>query len=180
MERELRRPVEDDDLPFTTYIKNVPGIDFMKILRDNFEETPKMLYSWNDDQWNNRYEINKWNLKEVILHIVDTERIFAYRALRIARHDSTPLPGFEQDDYIPYLEIDHRSPSSIIEEYLDTRRATLSMFKNFSDDMMLYAGTAGGNVLTPLSIGFIIAGHEIHHLKIIRERYLGEVLNFGQ
>ena len=138
--------------------------------------TSTLLKSWTAEQWDLRYEPGKWSLKEVFIHIMDTERIFAYRALRFARHDQTPLPGFEQDDYIPYLEVSNRSGHSIIEEYESTRRATLSMFKNFSADMMLYNGTASGNSLTPLAIGFIIAGHEIHHLDIVKERYLkGEI-----
>jgi hypothetical protein len=108
----------------------------------------------------------------VILHIIDTERIFAYRALRFSRNDQTPLAGFEQDEYIPFLDIQHRSPHSLIEEYKDNRKATITMFKYFSDEMMLRQGYAAGNPLTPLAIGFIIAGHEIHHLEIVKERYL--------
>lgn len=172
MERELRRPLEDDDLPFTNYIRQVPGIDFMSVLQENLASTIEMMKGWNPDQWNHRYATEKWSLKEVLLHIIDTERIFSYRALRIARHDQTPLAGFEQDDYIAYLHADQRSPSSIIEEYEATRKSTLALFKNFSDEVFLYTGVAGGNPLSVLSIGFIIAGHEIHHLRIVNERYL--------
>jgi len=173
MERELKRPADHDDLPFTNYIRKVPGVDFMAVLRENLIATPTMLNKWSQDEWNFRYEVGKWSLKEVILHIIDTERIFAYRALRFARHDQTPLQGFEQDDYIPYLEADNRSARSIVEEYKTTRTATISMFKSFSDEMMLYNGIAGGNNLNALAVGFIIAGHEIHHIDIINEHYLG-------
>jgi len=172
MERELRRPQVDDDLPFTHYISKVPGIDFMAVLRQNLAGTSAIMEGWSIDQWNFRYSAHKWTLKEVMIHIIDFERIFAYRALRIARHDQTPIAGFEQDDYIPYLYAEQRSPESIIEEYEATRKSSLALFKNFSNDVLLYTGTAAGNPLSVLSIGFIIAGHEIHHLEIIKERYL--------
>ncbi|MBK8505526.1 MAG: DinB family protein [Saprospiraceae bacterium] len=172
MEKDIRRPQTTSDYPFTGYINKVPNEAFMKVLMNQYEQTPQLMLSWSEDQWNLRYAIDKWSLKEVILHIIDTERIFAYRALRFSRNDQTPLAGFEQDEYIPFLDIQHRNPHSLIEEYKDTRKATITMFKYFSDEMMLRQGHAAGNPLTPLTIGFIIAGHEIHHLEIIQERYL--------
>lgn len=172
MERELKRPHEHDNLPFTNYIRKVPGVDFMAVLRENLIATPTLLKKRTQDEWNFRYETEKWSLKEVLLHIIDTERIFAYRALRFARHDQTPLQGFEQDDYIPFLNAADRSAHSIIEEYEATRNATICMFKHFSDDTMLFNGSAGGNNLNALMVGFIIAGHEIHHIDIVKQRYL--------
>lgn len=172
MEREFQRPEEPEELYFTRYIKKVPGVNFLTVLQQNQGSTLSLLEGCKQDQWNYRYAPEKWTLKEVVLHIIDAERIFAYRAMRIARHDQTPLPGFEQDTYIPFLQAAQRSSHSILEEYNDTRRATISMFKNFPDDSMLFTGTAADNPLTPLSIGFIIAGHEIHHLEIIKSRYL--------
>ena len=174
MEREFQRPPEDEELIFTRYIKKVPGVDFLAVLQKNHSECLAMFRAWSQTQWNSRYAPDKWSLKEVILHIIGTERIFAYRALRIARHDLTPLPGFSQDDYIPYLYADQRSNTSVIEEYNDTRKATISLFRNLPDEAMLFTGTAADFPLTPLSIGFIIAGHEIHHLEIIREKYLSQ------
>jgi hypothetical protein len=172
MEKDIRRPQTASDYPFTGYINKVPDEAFMKVLTNQYEQSPKLLLSWSEEQWNLRYAVDKWSVKEVILHIIDTERIFAYRALRISRNDQTPLAGFEQDDYIPFLDIQHRSPRSLVEEYCDTRKATITKFKNFSDEMLLRQGSAAGNPLTPLTIGFIIAGHEIHHLEIVRTRYL--------
>lgn len=160
------------DFPFTGYISKVPNDEFMKVLVNQYEQTPQLLLSWSQEQWDFSYAADKWSLKEVILHIIDTERIFAYRALRFSRNDKTPLAGFEQNDYIPFSDIQHRSPESLIEEYRDTRRSTITMFKYFSDEMLLRQGYAAGNPMTPLAIGFIIAGHEIHHLEIVKERYL--------
>jgi hypothetical protein len=172
MEKEIRRPETDDHFPFTQYIKKAPGSDFMKILESQYRDTPDFLQAMNKQQWDYRYAPGKWSIKELVMHIIDFERIFDYRALRIARNDKTPLSGYEQDDYIPYLDTENRTPASIIEEYKDIRKATISMFKNFNADMLLRTGTASGNALTPLMIGFIIAGHETHHMQILTERYL--------
>lgn len=172
MEKEIRRPETDESFPYNNYIRKVPGHDFMKVLRSNFQESLQLFQSLSSSRWQHRYAPDKWSVKEVVLHLIDTERIFAYRALRMARHDKTPLAGFEQDDYVPFLDIERRTPSSIIEEYEDTRRATLSLFKNFTPEMLLQSGMAAGYHMSPHMIGFIIAGHELHHLDILKNRYL--------
>ncbi|MCR9290493.1 MAG: DinB family protein [Bacteroidetes bacterium] len=157
---------------YQTYTNKVEGNDALKTLTDAKSKTIAFLKNLSEKQWNYRYTDNKWSIKEVLLHIIDTERIFAYRALRIARNDKTPLMGFEQDDYIQYNYADNRSSESIIEEYESVRNATLTLFQSMNDESLAFSGTASENPATARALMFIMAGHEIHHLNILKERYL--------
>jgi uncharacterized damage-inducible protein DinB len=169
----IRRPKRHEcHAYYTTYINKVADDDFFKTLVKALDQTTVFLGSLSSEQWNYRYAEDKWTVKELVLHIIDTERIFANRALRIARNDMTPIAGFDQDDYVPFSEADDRSPSSIFREYQAVRNSAIELFRNFSDDMYDRLGTASERPFTPLSIGFIIAGHEIYHLNILKERYL--------
>lgn len=169
---DYRRPSINEHLPYAkNYIDKVSGTDFLKVLQKSLIRNLTILQTLSDAQWNHSYAEGKWTVKEVLIHIMDTERIFAYRALRVARNDTTPLQGFEQDDYIPHSEATNRSSASIIEEYELLRRSTLVMFKNMSTTMLDRVGTASGGPCTPLALGFMIAGHEIHHWEILSERY---------
>ena len=168
-----KRPAPEECAPYyKRYIDQVEGDDIIKILEKEKEETTKFLESIPWDKWEHAYAEGKWTLAEVLMHLIDGERIFAYRALRIARNDQTPLPGFEQDDYVPFTEANKRLPASIVREYQTVRDASLSLFSHFSDAMWERFGTASNNPVTPLALAYIIAGHELHHLKIIKERYL--------
>jgi hypothetical protein len=102
---------------------------------------------------------------------MDTERIFAYRALRISRNDQSPLQGFDQDDYVPYYETNNRSITSLLEEYELLRRSSIALFKNMSKEMLDRMGTASDAPISVLALGFMTAGHEIHHWQILKERY---------
>jgi uncharacterized damage-inducible protein DinB len=119
-----------------------------------------------------RYAEGKWSLKDIIQHLIDAERIFAYRALRIARTDQTPLPGFDENQYVPVANADHRHLKSLLEEYAAVRHATLLLFKSFSDDDLKRLGTASNVGISVRALGFIIVGHLKHHQRIFRERYL--------
>ena len=119
-----------------------------------------------------RYAENKWTIKEILVHIMDDERIFMYRALRIARNDKTPLPGFEQDDYVPYSRANERSLANIFREYKTVRNATLSLFNSLSKEDLMRVGTANNHHVNVRALAYHIAGHELHHLNIIKERYL--------
>jgi len=119
-----------------------------------------------------RYAEGKWTLKEMLVHIIDTERIFNYRALRFARKDSATLHGFEQDDYVPYSNANNRTLESLLEEYTAVRKATTTLFASFDKDNLKRIGYASNNAISVRAIGFIISGHEIHHLKIAKERYM--------
>lgn len=173
MNTTLKRPEpkESNDY-YKKYIEQVDGDNYLSALKMLLPKTVAFLNSLDDAKWNYRYAAGKWSIKEVMMHILDTERIMACRALRIARNDKTPMPGFEQDDYIPFTDAENRSPTSIIEEYKAVRAATIAMFQYFNDDMLSRVGTASGNPFTPRALGYIIAGHELHHLQIVRQRYL--------
>ncbi|MEM1123115.1 MAG: DinB family protein [Bacteroidota bacterium] len=167
-----RRPQAHESIDyFKTYIRKVSGEDFVAVLRQSLAQNLAKLYTLTEAEWNHKYADDKWTVKEVLLHIMDTERIFAYRALRIARNDKTPLMGFEQDDYVPYSEPDNRTPASLIEEYELLRRSTIALFQNMSSEMLDRMGTASGGGVSALALGFMTAGHEIHHWQILEERY---------
>lgn len=169
----LRRPqAQESSDYFKTYINKVEGDDVLSTLRNNQKEIEQFLQSLSDDQWNHAYAPGKWTIKEIMIHIIDTERIMAYRALRIARNDQTPMPGFEQDPYIANAFASNRSSESIIEEYVSVRSATLTLFKNLEDAAFDIIGTASNGPFSPLALAYIIAGHELHHMQILRERYL--------
>ncbi len=167
------RPQPGDCNPyFFTYIDKVEGSDILPTLHSVFEETLTFLQDIPSDKWDYAYAPGKWTTKEAVLHIIDTERIMAYRALCIARNDKTALPGFEQDDYVPYSNANERNAASLIEEWKAVRAATLQQFKYYTPDMWKRSGTASGHPATPLALAYIIAGHELHHVWIIRDRYL--------
>lgn len=150
-------------------------LDFM---RKSLEGIKKLIYSLPEEKLNYRYTEGKWTIKEILVHIIDDERIFSYRALRYARNDETPLPGFEQDEYVRYSGANERSLDSIFEEYEAVRQATITLFKYLSENALLRSGSGIGpnkeimNRRTVRALAFHIAGHEQRHIKIIRERYL--------
>jgi uncharacterized damage-inducible protein DinB len=119
-----------------------------------------------------RYAAGKWTIKEILQHLVDDERIYAYRALRFARNDETELPGFEQDDYALYSGANGRDIVDILKEFAAVRRATISLFEGFDRAALQRAGVADGKVMSVRAAAYHIAGHELRHLNIIRERYL--------
>ena len=124
------------------------------------------------DKWNYRYAENKWSVKEVLQHLIDTERIMSYRALRVARNDQTEMPGFEQDDYVKNVNVDNRSEKDIIDEYFAVRKATIALFNGLEENAWERRGIASSSPVTPRALAFIIAGHELHHIDVIRKKYL--------
>lgn len=119
-----------------------------------------------------KYAPDKWTIKEVLVHIIDTERIFAYRALRIARRDVTALPGFDQDEYVLNCNANSRNFEELISEFISVRNATISLFKSFNAKDLLQKGTASNNPISVRALGYILIGHQKHHQEIIEERYL--------
>jgi len=164
------RPNKNDyNAYFETYVSKVGEQGFLSDLQsDTFLD---LISGLSPEKWNYRYAEGKWNIKEVLMHIMDTERIFAYRALRISRHDKADLAGFDQDDYVPYYDSDSRTAASLIEEYKSVRASTLSMFENFSAEHYAGRGTASGYEITTLALGYMIAGHELHHQELLVDRY---------
>lgn len=119
-----------------------------------------------------QYEVGKWTPKDILLHLIDSERIFASRALRIARNDKTSLPGFEENDYVPQANANARDLSDLLEEFISVRVSTFTLFKSFSEEQLLRIGTASNNPVSVRAIGYITIGHALHHKQIIEERYL--------
>lgn len=152
------------------YINKVPGDDIIKVLSD--ESYMSQIEDIPEDKWMHRYAEGKWSIKEVLLHLIDTERVFAYRAMRAGRMDKTPLPGFDQDAYVPNSNADSRTKASLMQEYKSVRKATISLLENMGDDGLAAIGIASDNPMTPLALGYMIAGHQIHHIELFKERYL--------
>ncbi|MGA3106277.1 MAG: DinB family protein [Terriglobales bacterium] len=169
----LCRPEPGEFAPYhKTYISLVAGNDIVASLDEQRRQTLLLLSGRPESEGDLRYAPGKWTLKEVLGHINDTERIMAYRALRIARGDSTPLPGFEQDDYVRDGPFAHNSLPDLIEDYIAVRRATLTLFRNLQEKDWTRHGTVNGNKLAVRALAYIIAGHELHHRRLIEEKYL--------
>jgi hypothetical protein len=157
---------------YKTYIDKTTHSNVVKGLIDNLESISQFYGLIPDSKYNYAYAKNKWTINQIMLHIIDTERIFAYRALRIARGDKTPLAGFDQDIYVDSAKVNSRSPQSILEEYNTVRLASVSLFKSFDVSELMQIGEASGSPISVRAIGYIITGHENHHMAIIKERYL--------
>ena len=169
----LQRPAtHESNEYFKLYINQVKGNDIIASLSEGQKLMESFCRLIPSDKWNYRYAENKWTIKEVVMHIIDTERVMAYRALRIARNDQTPLPGFEQDGFIANAKTFNRTPESLLAEYMAVRAATIALFIHFDEEMFSRMGTASGYPISVRALAYIIAGHEAHHLAIIRERYL--------
>ncbi len=156
---------------FFNYIDKVPEKGIMEALHDGNKYVIDLFESLPSDKHEYRYAEGKWTPKEMLIHIIDTERIFAYRALRIARGDKTPMAGFEQDDYIPFANANARSMSNLIEDFKASRASSIAMFNSFDDEMLKRTGTSSGGAMSARAAGYIIAGHELHHGAVLKERY---------
>ncbi len=154
------------------YISQLPEGDVLDLLRAGPGELEALLGKLDDAQALHRYAPGKWSIKEVVSHMIEGERVFAYRALRIARADRTPLPGFEQDDYVKVANADRRTLASLLTEYRHLRAANVEMFASFDDDALRREGTASGYRCTARALIWIIAGHERHHLNGLGRDYL--------
>lgn len=157
---------------FTTYTNKVPadlplldaletyGIEYLTAEKDKYEAIGDQVYA-----------PGKWTIKQAILHVIDTERIFAYRALRFARGDKSELAGFEQDDYALDARVDHRSLDSILDEYAAVRHSSICLYESLDDERLQRFGSASGKEVSVLALGFMTCGHIIHHQQIIAEHY---------
>jgi uncharacterized damage-inducible protein DinB len=155
------------------YIDLLPGDGLvLQHMEENVKMVKYLALSLQEEKLLFRYAEGKWSIKEILVHIIDDERIYSYRALRFARNDKTELPGFEQDDYSFYSKANERNIENILEEYESVRKSSITLFKNISDDAFLRTGVANGNKVSVRALIYHIAGHELHHLNIIKERYL--------
>ena len=169
----MRRPETNEYAPFYEgYIKDVIGNDPFRNLENQYQEIQSILQSLPEEEANFAYAEGKWTVKEVLGHMIDTERIMDYRALCISRKDKQSLPGFEQDDYVQEANFKERTITNLLEDYRIVRKSTISLFKNFTENMLNQRGVANDKEVTVLALLYIITGHEMHHLKILKEKYL--------
>lgn len=155
------------------YVAAVPEGDVMAVLRRDRDEWQTMIAELTESRGGHRYAKDKWSIREVIGHVSDTERVFSYRAFRIARGDKTPLASFDQDAYVKTADSDRRTLSSLAAELLAVRESTLALFISLPDEAWTRTGTASDNPVSVRALAYITAGHAQHHLKIVREQYLG-------
>jgi hypothetical protein len=166
------RPQSDEYNPYyERYISLVGSEDIIGLLERQAPETATLFKSANAKA-DFRYAPGKWSVKEMLGHVNDTERIMAYRALRIARGDKTPIEGFEQDDYVRDGNFAQRMLADLIEEFADVRTATLALFRHLDAETGLRRGIANKNEVSARALAYIIAGHELHHRRILKEKYL--------
>jgi uncharacterized damage-inducible protein DinB len=168
----IARPQPDEYAPFYgRYISLVQGEDILSILDQQRRKTMMLLSCRNEEDGDFRYAPEKWSAKELLGHVCDSERVFAYRALRISRADATPMEGFEQDDYVRNGPFANHQLSDVVEDFIAVRRATLSLLRYLDEAAWMRRGTANKNEVTVRALAYIIAGHELHHRSILQEKY---------
>ena len=168
------RPAADEHVSYYgKYIALVPEADAVSALERQLDDMMPFLRGLGEAQGSLRYAPGKWSVKEVLGHLIDSERVFAYRALRFARADQTPLAGFDENTYVPAARFDRLPLASLVDELESVRKANLGLFRALDDAAWPRRGIANGNEVSVRALAFIIAGHGRHHVGILRERYLG-------
>ncbi|MDQ6610732.1 MAG: DinB family protein [Bacteroidota bacterium] len=157
---------------YHNYINLVLEEDAKSAIKKNSDIAIAFLQSIPEEKWDYRYAEGKWSIKELVQHLIDTERIFAYRALTFARGDKTGLPGFEENEYAAASKAGRRTKESLIDELKVVRLATEMLFHSFDEEQLKLMGTANNNPISVNTIGFIIPGHLKHHINVLKERYL--------
>lgn len=157
---------------YAPYINALGAVNLIEELEISLHDFIRFVQNIPMDKFDYRYAEGKWNIKEIIQHVIDTERIFAYRALRISRNDQTPLPGFDENYYVNNTEATARSIQDLLAEFSAVRQSNLFLFKSFSEDQLKRMGIASNVGVSVRAIGFIMIGHQKHHLNIFQERYL--------
>jgi uncharacterized damage-inducible protein DinB len=159
---------------YKNYVKQIEEGDMLQALRISGHRMQELIHSIPVAKSDFAYADGKWTVRELLCHMIDAERIFAYRALRFARKDKTPLSGWEENDYAPLANAGNRSLEKIASEMNHLRASTIDLFESFTPEMLTYKGTANKNEMSVAVLGFVIAGHETHHRKILIERYLAD------
>ena len=160
-------------LPFYgSYINKVRDTELISGLESGLDQTITLFESIPEDKLEYRYALGKWTIKDIIQHLIDAERIFAYRLLRIVRQDKTPLSGFDENDYANESLANSRSRGDLIDEYRVLRKSTVLLIRSLNDDRLKSIGNVNNGEMSARAIGFIIIGHEKHHCNVITERYL--------
>lgn len=157
---------------YQVYIDQTPDSDILRYLLDQLEEVKSFFENIPTQKLSYRYTEGKWSIIEILGHVIETERIFAYRALRFSKNDRTPLPSFDENEFMVNSVYDSVKLETLLEEFDLVRKANLIMFGNFTEQMWTLKGNASGNMMSVRAVPFILAGHLNHHLNVIRNRYL--------
>ena len=169
----MKRPETNEFAPYyNTYVSLIEGDGVMAELETQTEILRAAVAGLTEDRGSYAYAEGKWTIKELLSHLIDGERIFAYRVLRISRGDTTPIEGFEQDDYIATSRVNDRTFANLIDEFAFERQANLIMVGNIDDETSKRMGTASDKPVSVRALTYIMAGHVKHHLKILADRYL--------
>ncbi|QEH43330.1 DinB family protein [Chitinophaga sp. XS-30] len=169
----MARPSAQDYGEFYhTYVSMVPENDILDAFSNQTAVTLQFLDAIPEDKQNHAYATGKWTIRQVLQHITDAERVFAYRALRFARKDHTPLAGFDENGFADAARVEHRDWVDMIEEFQMVRLSSEHLFRSLNEEEMQRKGMASNTPVTVLSLGYIIIGHALHHQRVIRERYL--------
>ena len=172
----LERPAAGEFDPYyEKYISKVDTGDFIEILAHQADETLSLLRAIPDNAADYAYAEGKWSIKEVVGHVCDAERIFAYRLLRVGRGDMTPLASFDENAYAPAGRFGERTLASLNEEFAAIRAATIALVAGLPNDAWLRIGKASDRPISPRALAYIIAGHELHHREILLTRYLPQL-----
>lgn len=157
---------------YATYLNTLNNVDLLEELEISVHRLIRFVQEIPMDKFDYRYAEGKWTIKDILQHLIDCERIFAYRALRFSRGDKTELPGFDENEYALTADGNQRSIKDLLTELALVRQATLALFKNFDDETLKRSGVASKNQMSVRAAGFIIIGHQNHHQRIFEERYL--------
>lgn len=155
------------------YMKMIPDDGLLlQYLDQNYKASKQFILSLSEEKWTYRYAAGKWNIKEIAMHLIDMERVYMYRSLCIARNDKTSLPGFDHEKYILNSGANERAITEILEEYEAVRKSTIRFLEGLTDEALARSGLANGNPVSVRALAYHIAGHELHHIEIIRSLYL--------
>jgi len=165
-------PVNEYAKFYAGYIQALDNVELLEELEICVHDFIRFVQNIPMDKFDFRYAEGKWTIKDIIQHLVDVERVFSYRALRIARNDTTPLPGFDENFYVANANANNRSIQDLLSELALVRQSTLFLFKSFSPEQLAKIGTASAKQVSVRAIGFILIGHQKHHQEVFRQRYL--------
>lgn len=154
------------------YIDLVDNKSIMLGLEASLKEGVVFFNAIDSEKFNHTYQDGKWTIKELLLHVIDTERIFQYRALRFSRHDKTNLPGFSENDFVQYSRASTRSKDSLIAEFKAVRMSTMLLFETFDEQTLLVLGNSGDSTMSVRALGYLAIGHQRHHVNVVEQRYL--------
>jgi len=173
MATPIERPDSSEYAPFYAgYVSQVPEGDVLDLLARQIDDTTALIGGLSEAQAGHRYAPGKWSIKEIVGHVADAERVFSYRALRIGRNDQTPLPSFDENAWMPYGNFDAQPLANLLSELRAVRQSTLALYRSFTPEAVVRRGVASQKEISVRAIIYVTAGHERHHVGILRDRYL--------